>query len=235
MEPNTTLTLDTFESVELKANYILRLFSVFQLDEGGEQVIDFKFIPFVLFLLFCYLIGHLISAFSSFALERLIVRSWLKFPSESLMAIELCEPRILKRHRKPFGKKMRKKIRKAVDDTFHRRVEPSDYYWLLYSYVINVKPYLAPRVHHFVNLYGFSRNVSATFLIYVLFRFFFMFLVVRSPISFSTGLILVFYLIASGFMFWNYLKLFKRQAIDVFFLFLSVYYEKRGTLSRNAS
>jgi hypothetical protein len=46
------IKLESIKGLDLKANYIMDFFS-------SGTLSDFKFIPFILFLLFCYLIGHI--------------------------------------------------------------------------------------------------------------------------------------------------------------------------------
>lgn len=106
--------------------------------------------------------------------------------------------------------------------TFGYDVHKDDYYWLCYSYIITTKPFLAPRVHHFVNLYGFSRNITAAILLYLLGRILVLNLILESQMDCYSFLIWTILLFAGIFMFWNYLKLYKRQAIDIYYLFISI-------------
>jgi hypothetical protein len=223
------INLADVRALDLKVNYILSFFSTGTLS-------DFKFIPFIVFLLFCYLLGHLISAFASFFIERVIVKLWMGFPSNVLVSGERIVkwPILFGNYRQPFNDNMLAQINNAVKATFNSHVKKEDYYWLLYSYIITSRPYLAPRVHHFVNLYGFSRNVCATFILYIIFRICFLYLVAGSEINWAVFSVLSLFLVAAGFMFWNYLKLFKRQALDIYFLFLSVHNDKENILFRNS-
>jgi hypothetical protein len=56
------MTLENLNLLDLKVDYILNFFST-------GTMSDFKFIPFLIFIFFCYLLGHLVSAFSSFGLK----------------------------------------------------------------------------------------------------------------------------------------------------------------------
>jgi hypothetical protein len=38
------------------------------------------------------------------------------------------------------------------------------------------------------------------------------------------------YLLVAVFLFWNYLKFYKRQALDIYFLFLSIQSEKNNVI-----
>jgi hypothetical protein len=223
------ISLADIKTLDLKVNYILSFFSTGTLS-------DFKFIPFLVFLLFCYLLGHLISAFSSFFIERALVKWTMGFPAKVLVS----EKQNFKwyslfvNYRRPFNNNMLSNINDAVKATFKSDINKEDYYWLLYSYIITSRPYLAPRVHHFVNLYGFSRNVCATFILYILFRISFLNIIAGSKIDWAVWSVLVLFFVAAGFMFWNYLKLFKRQALDTYFLFLSVHNDKENILFKNS-
>lgn len=222
-----SVNLADIQTLDLKINYVLGFFS-------SGSISDFKFIPFIIFLFFCYFLGHLVSAFSSALFERLIVKKAIGYPASILM-----QPKdlwkldwFLSDFRSPFDDVMQKKIDQSVRSVFGE-MNKKDYYWLLYSYIINCRPYLAPRVHHFVNLYGFSRNVAATFIIYILFRSIFLTVVAKNPIDWEVFSVLLIYFISFAFMIWNYLKLFKRQAIDIYFLFLSIVNDKHSYHATN--
>jgi hypothetical protein len=210
------LTLEGLKLMDLKVYYILDFFST-------GTMSDFKFIPFVIFLFFCYLIGHLISAFSSFLIERLIVKEIMGFPSKILVAgVQPKYSLLFGNYRRPFKGQMIGELKLLMNKTFGYSIHKDDYYWLCYSYIISAKPFLAPRVHHFVNLYGFSRNIAAAILLYLSFRLFFLNFILCSVMDFYSWLTWAFLFFASFLMFWNYLKLFKRQAVDIYYLFFSI-------------
>lgn len=211
-----SLTLDELSSLNLKVDYILNFFST-------GTMSDFKFIPFLIFIFFCYLLGHIISAFSSLFLERFFVQNIMGYPSDILLKEN--EPKckiFFGRYRKPFNSEMTKNIKKEIGETFNFQVNTDDYYWLCYSYIITVRPYLASRVHHFVNLYGFSRNITAAIFIYLIVRLILLNWILGSKMDAMSWLTWLILLVCGLFMFWNYLKLFKRQALDIYFLFLSI-------------
>lgn len=227
-EANTPVKLETIKALDLKVNYILDFFSAGTLN-------DFKFIPFISFLLFCYLLGHIVSAFSSLIFERLLVKLTMGFPSTILVRKEerVKYPKILGNYRRPLKRKMLKEIEQEVKKTFGFEVNNADYYWLLYSFIITTRPYLAPRVHHFVNLYGFSRNVAATFVLYIFLRVSFLNWIANSSMDWAVWAVMLLFFIAAVFMFWNYLKLFKRQAIDIYYLFLSIRHDTDNILFKH--
>lgn len=226
-EQNCPITLERIKLLDLKVKYILDFFS-------SGTMSDFKLIPFFLFLLFCYLLGHIVSAFSSFFIERFLVKYTMNFPSANLInGIPVKYKWLLGNYRRPMKEKMIEEIKKTANDTFGFEVNTEDYYWLMYSYIITTRPYLAPRVHHFVNLYGFSRNVGATLIMYIILRLTYLNWVIGSPLDIHVLSVLLIILISALFMFWNYLKLFKRQAIDIYYLFLSIQNDKENILFKN--
>lgn len=217
------LTLESLKQMDLKVNYILDFFST-------GTMSDFKFIPFIIFLFFCYLIGHIISAFSSFIIERFLVKDTMGFPSKILVGgVQPKYKLLFGNYRRPLKSQMIGEIKSLINKTFGYDVHKDDYYWLCYSYIITTRPFLAPRVHHFVNLYGFSRNITASILLYLSTRLILLNLILGSKMDFYSWLTWILFLLAGAFMFWNYLKLFKRQAIDIYYLFLSIKNTEDGT------
>lgn len=210
------LSLQDIKALDLKINYVADFFST-------GTMSDFKFIPFLIFLFFCYLIGHLVSALSSFFLERILVKETMGYPSTILLGgIQPKWKFFFGNYRRPLKSQMIGKLKLLINENYSFEVNKDDYYWLCYSYIITVKPFLAPRVHHFVNLYGFSRNIATSIFIYLFLRLVILNCYLGSDMDQYSWLTWGIFLIAGLFMFWNYLKLFRRQAIDIYFLFLSI-------------
>jgi hypothetical protein len=220
------------ENVEnLRLNLLMSYFS-------SGTMSDFKFIPFIIFIFFCYVLGHIISSFSSLIIERFFIKVIFGYPS----AILLNEKNpgwkwfnhfylfkfILKDFRKPFPKKTRKKIIKTAEETFKYKMPLEDYYWQCYSFIITERPYLAPRVHHFVNLYGFSRNIAASIFIYLFTRLFILNWCIGISMDKFVWIVFSILTLCGILLLWNYTKLFKRQAVDVYTLFLSIDSSKNG-------
>ena len=213
---NGSITYEAISELHLKTELLLRFFSSGSLN-------DFKFIPFLLFLIFCYLIGHVVAAFSSYLLERVIVKQFWGYPSFLLLRIKKTKEHWpYQNFKRPFDEAIIKKIDSAVAEIFGESVERANYYWICYSYLVTARPYLTPRAHHFVNLYGFSRNVAGTFLLYVIFRIAILRGIIGSPINYENWIMIGIYIFVCLLMFGSYLKLFRRQAIDIYYLFLSV-------------
>lgn len=173
-----SLTIELFENSDYLTAYLLHFFST-------GSFTDFKIIPFLVFLLFCYLLGHIISSFSSLAIERVFLKHLFKYPTEILFTNTDNEIktylwvwfgkkrcRIFAGYHEAYSSEVQQKLKKVVKEVFDiEDVKNRDLYWLCYSYIITSRPYLAGRVHHFVNLFGFSRNITAVFILYVILRF----------------------------------------------------------------
>lgn len=211
-----TITLPELKTLNLKVNYILNFFST-------GTMSDFKFIPFLIYIFFCYLLGHIVSAISSLFLERFFIKGGMGYPSTILLSgIEPKYKFFFGNYRRPFKYEMITNVKNSVNKKFGFNVNVEDYYWLCYSYIITARPYLAARVHHFVNLYGFSRNIAAAIFIYLFTRLVFFNWILGSTMDYMAWRTWLLFLLCGSFMFWNYLKLFKRQALDIYFLFLSI-------------
>jgi hypothetical protein len=212
------LSLQAIREMDLTVNYIFNFFST-------GTMSDFKIIPFVVFLFFCYLLGHIISAISSLFIEKLVVKQIMGYPS-TILITKRNKPIRLKwlfgNYRRSFDSKTIDLITLGVDNTFASALSKDDYYWLCYSYIICKKPHLASRVHHFVNLYGFSRNITAALCIYLFFRPVVLCLLLGSPMDKYSWFCWILFTLIAICMFWNYLKLFRRQAVDIYCLFLSI-------------
>ena len=133
-----------------------------------------------------------------------------------------CLKFILNDFRKPFPKQTRKKLIKTAKKTFKYKIPIQDYYWQCYSFILAERPYLAPRVHHFVNLYGFSRNITASIFIYLFTRLIILNWLVGIKMDKFVWIVFIILSICGILLLLNYTKLFKRQAVDVYTLFLSI-------------
>lgn len=224
---NHTMTLENLNLLDLKVDYILDFFST-------GTMTDFKFIPFLIFIFFCYLLGHLVSAFSSFWIERIFLKNTFGFPSKVLISNnEVKHSWFFGNYRRPFTPAMKTNLKNIVNENFGYSVDDDDYYWLCYSYIITTRPYLASRVHHFVNLYGFSRNISAAIIMYMIIRLVVLNWMIGSDMDSISWFLWIFLGISAFFMFWNYLKLFKRQAIDIYYLFISVKKDSQNNIQNS--
>jgi hypothetical protein len=185
---------------------------------------DFKFTTLVIFIFFCYLLGHVIAALSSYVIEQWFNRRFLGFPSENL--IDSSERNWFRTrfafYTKGFTNEFAKKFEKVFRERFGTEPVVKDYFWLCFSDICKHSPVGYNRVIHFLNLYGFSRNICAAFIIYIVFRII-LCITLNSPIHGFTWFILVSYSFGAFIMLINYLKLFYRQCIELYYHFYSLH------------
>ena len=200
----------------------------------------FGLIPFIIFSIFCYLTGHLMASFSSFIVIQ-IVENMINNPTSNLFSekpLKWSECKGFKNrffyitrfllgwsvsnYRKPFKESFISQFKIQVEKKLGYTVDQSDYYWLTYAYICSNSPTLVRRIQHFVNLSGFARNVTGTFIFYLFFRVFFLGVYVGCSIDKSVTVILICYVITVLIMSWTYLKLQKRQALDMFYIFYTI-------------
>ncbi|MDC1204262.1 hypothetical protein N8085_02525 [Salibacteraceae bacterium] len=117
---------------------------------------------------------------------------------------------------------LRDNMQLIIKRRFGDQITPGDYFWLCFSDIAKYNPIAYTRVLHFLNFYGFSRNVAMAALLYVVTRVS-LFYLIGSDLNIYNCIILLGYLFISGIMFWNYLKLFKRQCTELFFHFYSLH------------
>lgn len=204
-------------------------------------------ITFIIFLIFCYLTGHIMASFSSF-LSKQFVRRFLNYPSENLFphdeALEkkgwfyrsirwlyqklgnISKGIFSLNYKKPFEENFRVKFKKTIDKAMDYEVDRKDYYWITYSNICVVRPDLVKRIQHFVNLAGFARNVMGTFLFYLIIRISLFSWYMGCALDEPVWMILIGFTLIMMVMFWTYLRLFKRQAVDMFYIYVSIYNSK---------
>ena len=181
----------------------------------------------------------MISAFSSFMSKHFIIR-YLKQPSDNLLhhlstlshdkgvfyrAYRSIYYFVLKKkiigklikmnYKTPLPDELQYLIRDRINSIYNSKISHSSYYWLVYTYLSVNCPHITRRLQHFVNLSGYSRNTAGTFLLFVVFKLIF---VKYFDLNFIT---LIFFFCAI-IMTWSYLRLQKRQAYDMFYIFLSI-------------
>ena len=110
----------------------------------------------------------------------------------------------------------------------------SDIFWLCFEFVAHNCPTAFARATHFLNLYGFSRNLSMVFFFSALVLLSFELLEgMRLHLSIS-----IVYALTAFFLFWNYLKLLRRLNDEIYRAFYSfastgaIYYDKQGSPER---
>ena len=186
------------------------------------------------FILVAYLLGHVIAALSGFFLERIGVEKFLKYPAANMFGLRTHEGSIEKNTFKilkkiPWWDTIKQFIfrnyRRQYSDGFitafnykfakRFSVEPnnpSDVFWLCFTFTSQNCPATFQRSSHFLNLYGFARNLSMMF---------FIFSATIVGFEWSKGLpvnwwVAVGYAFLGIGFFWEYLKFFRRLNDEVY-------------------
>ncbi len=191
------------------------------------------------FLLVSYLLGHVIAALSGLLLERLGVEKFLKYPAANMFGLRTHEgfietttfallkkiPQwdsvkqfIFRNYRRPYSQEFIDRFKNKYVERFKVAPNnPSDVFWLCFAFTSQNCPATFERASHFLNLYGFARNLSMMF---------FAFSIVMIGFEWSKGLHIncwvesAYLLLGIGF-FWQYLKFFRRLNDEVFRGFVS--------------
>jgi hypothetical protein len=222
----------------------IEIFSSFFITSDGGMAL-FKVVGFVIM---AYVLGHIFAAFSSFITKHTLLRI-LDQPSDNLFKnysekygkatlpwykrlgswIYRTLGNLLRMgYMRPFDEKFQLEFKKVAEDVFKYEVSKSDYYWLTYSYIHANYPHLTKRILRFVNLSGFARNIAGTIVFYLLFRIV-MHIIIQDCVFFEECIIFTGLLFLAFILFWVYLRLYKRQAYDMFYIFYSlVIKEKYG-------
>lgn len=177
------------------------------------------FIDLLVLVFFVYILGHIISGISSLILERWILRNTLKYPTGRMfqdgefpkvsMVKNLFFPGYFRAYspafQESFYEKFENKFKSLNRDTH-------DLFWVSFSYISHHHPVAYKRATHFLELYGFSRNISMSFILIALLP-----LLPGWNGDFINPLILSGISIMIAFvMFVNYTKLLRRLNDEVF-------------------
>ncbi|KPL00231.1 MAG: hypothetical protein AMJ91_05060 [candidate division Zixibacteria bacterium SM23_73_3] len=165
-------------------------------------------------LLVAYLLGHVLAALSSYFVERLLVQSWLKYPTENMFGLSGKKKVFFFRNfRRSHSPNFIAQFKSQFETHFKIPLSsPNDIFWITWSFVAHNCPIAFARSSHFLNLYAFSRNLSMTFLMAALLLFVFE---LFSCLTVHWLLILLYCLIAV-ILYWNYLKLLRRLNDEVY-------------------
>lgn len=187
---------------------------------------DFKFTTVLILILFLYVIGHIIAALSSLFIERYFNYGLLKFPSKNLLDIDN-KRNWLQRRFKNYTRALDKDFVKEFNVVFKKRfsadIGNKDIFWLCFADISLQSPTGLSRVTHFVSLYGFSRNIAGSLIIYIILRLAAALPILGSQIDYYTTIILVGYLFCALIMTKNYLKLYYRQCSELFYHFYALH------------
>jgi hypothetical protein len=172
---------------------------------------------FSLFILFCYILGLFISGLSSLFIERIFVKNVLKFPSVNLFSKQKDQSGLFKNYRKPFDRRLQKQIIYILKKKSNlKKIQQVDYYWMAHTVIFKEYSEIQSRIDHWVTLYGLNRNLSMSIILYVFFKHLIIWINPNLELIEVSNIVSLVYLVIAGTLFWNYLKLFKRNAIDLF-------------------
>lgn len=120
-----------------------------------------------------YVVGHAIAAAGSWTLERLLLRRTLRWPTQRLLDQANEDGRLARLllglvpgYERPYSAAFRKQVRRRFRSTFGFDTDDfHDLFWVVWSHVsLNHTPGFR-RATHFLELYGFNRNLSTTALL----------------------------------------------------------------------
>lgn len=131
-----------------------------------------NYADYAIILGIAYIFGHVISGLSSFLLERLFLRHVLGYPTQQMFKEKDDTPKYVKiffpGYFRPYSQPFRDAVRKKVRKKFTLGVtDDHDLFWLSWSYICAHHPVAYRRATHFLELYGFSRNMAMSFLLLV--------------------------------------------------------------------
>jgi len=157
-----------------------------------------------------YLTGHIVAALSSVVLERSFLKHAIGYPSQWLLSLaDEKDYKLFKlfgHYKSAYSAEFRDHFLKLFEQTFgFKPTDSQDIFMLCWSYVSISHPNAYKRATHFLELYGFSRNVSMVFLLLCLLPF-----LPGWNSFFATMPWFIFCLLSGLLMFKNYTKLLRR-------------------------
>jgi hypothetical protein len=165
-----------------------------------------------------YLIGHCVAALSSLFLERLLLKHVLGYPTVRMFATPggTRTRWIFASYRRPYTPGFQQLFEERFEKMFGFRAhgqEPDEHdrFWLAWEYISSHHSAGYRRATHFLELYGFSRNTSFSFLLLCLLP-----LIRDWHVSYTTSSWVGFSLVASVVLFLNYVKLLRRMNDEVY-------------------
>lgn len=182
-----------------------------------------KYIDYAVLVGIAYTVGHIISAFSSYILERVILRWLFGYPTILMFKDESVvrpwyERLVSPGYFRPYSNQFQTKYSELFKKRFGLdRFDQHDNFWLAWSYVAANHPVAYRRATHFLELYGFTRNMSLTFLLIGMTTWF------PGWTEFMNGYIFsAICFVSACALFSNYTKLLRRLNDEVFRAFVSI-------------
>lgn len=206
----------------------------------------------VILLGFAYVVGHVISAISSFFVERIVLRKIFGYPSNvmfpetssniqkttkqsiwfqawSVICWLIRRLKLLaafairvnpQEYLRPYSSDFQLRVRNQFEQTFGFQPKDTyDLFWLTWSYVAMHNEVCFKRAMHFVNLYGFARNISLTLLFAAVLPYLPYW---NADLEVSSKLWCWSCLAVSLIMFSNYAKLMRRSNSEIYRAFVAM-------------
>lgn len=175
---------------------------------------DVGFFPGAFWILAAYVVGHLIASVASALYERLIVGRWLGRPSRHLLEDNRRGWRafLLRAYLTPLPPRVVARVRERADRAGGH--EGEDLFLLAFGEA-KQHPDLMARMQTFLNLYGFSRNMSAAALIAVIVVGGGALVIPGVDAEQALGWVAAGLVVSVG-MFYRYLKFFRQYSFELF-------------------
>lgn len=204
----------------------LLLFAIIKLFDKSPFFIS------VLAIVISYVLGHIISSLSSLLFERFIVRGLISYPADNMFQLRRRTHPFFRNYRRSYTEEFIQRFRQEFESQFRISLSDAhDVFWITFEFVAHNTPSVFARSMYFLNLYGFSRNLSMAFLASAVFLLSYE---VTHSLTISWLLIGIYTVIAFT-LFWNYLKLLRRLNDEVFrgfYAFVSTSIPRTSTQGR---
>jgi hypothetical protein len=183
-----------------------------------------------------YILGHFIAALSSVILEKILIVRILKYPSDYLLDTQDKNIyKITKKFKIPYvstySKEFIKQFLQLEKEYYGQNLEKSERYWVLWSFIQRNHEPTYRIAFHFVELTGLYRNICLCLMFFYISSYFW-FLPDYNVLTFR-----IICLISIVTMFFNYLKMLKRNTNTIYSGFYDImsYYnykvKKQDTIS----
>jgi len=168
-------------------------------------------------VLIAYLIGHVNAAWASWCIEKMIVGKTLGYPTKNLFSEKKAKG--FSHYREPLDKNLASGIKKKFSQMTKTEFDLKGHYPFLFCYhqVKDRCPNAYARIGIFLNLYGFTRNLS--FALTTLGLVFVASALITKNLG-NLGIGISAFVGAMTF-FYRYLKFFRLHAVEVFTSFLT--------------
>lgn len=186
-----------------------------------------SYADYAILICIAYTLGHVVSSLSSYLLEKLILRKFLGYPTIQMFKEENKKAPVFERIFSPgyfrsYSNQFQSIFKKLFDERFGlKQFDEHDYFWLTWSYVVAREPVAYRRATHFLELYGFTRNMSMTFILIGTATWWYGWSNFVNGYLFSS--ICFVFAIA---LFSNYTKLLRRLNDEIFRAFVALHSEK---------